>query len=571
MRIHIEGSLNCDVNMPEDSTVHDLRLRIEEIFDIPPYEQYYTNAETQMSLHPRDAIFESDTRHPDWTPLSQHQHGEEMYLMFQRVTEYPKITLICATDQSTECLYLDFRRHTVEISAQQLQMLCRRRFGGMIKLHRTSGVAIAPEDIITTPATLIWKHDHVDMLHMLTLTFIVQEWKSSRPTCRMESLLKLGVNVNAVYKSGRTLLALLCSSIQYYREDILDKLLEYDMDVNFMNPLFTAITSRSRAAYWLIRNGANPNQIHDCGRTCLHAATLLGNIPMVHALLAAGANPFQLGDSRQTCLHDAVVCDSIFLTQLFLNIGVSPNLETVSGIACLHYALNPKMQSLLESHGATCTMMSLEDAIVQKHYPSLIVQARNTPPDVLFRHLPLAFQHFSVKIFHYVLKYIRGCEEMLLNDRSPYHWAIEYDHRAIAMLYEQSYHIELRDSTGHTPVECAVKAGHRPAVIALLKCGAVFQDTTMKFDIQTMSDILAHMPCDKINAFIENQYYLTKETHEGECQICTAETSPLIYCKTCGASHMCRTCTARLFVEGLKADQPALPPCPFCRTVLKTY
>lgn len=119
-----------------------------------------------------------------------------------------------------------------------------------------------------------------------------------------EEFIKAGADINAIHKSGRTILTHI---IEHANGISFDSTLDLKPDINKIDgrgksPLLCVVeyldlaTDQIGFAEGLLEAGANPNLVHAAGSTALMAASGRGQVDVVKALLKAGADKTMVDD-----------------------------------------------------------------------------------------------------------------------------------------------------------------------------------------------------------------------------------------------------------------------------------
>lgn len=105
---------------------------------------------------------------------------------------------------------------------------------------------------------------------------------------------------------------------------------------------------------WLLQEGANPNIADNRGRTPLIAASEIGFIEGVEALVARGARVDIANQTGETPLIAAVHARNVALMEVLLDAGANPDLSDNAGRSAREYAMlpgvPPRILTTIESH-----------------------------------------------------------------------------------------------------------------------------------------------------------------------------------------------------------------------------
>lgn len=116
----------------------------------------------------------------------------------------------------------------------------------------------------------------------------------------------------------------------------------------------------------LLKNGADPNALHDEGSTALMAAAENGSVPIVKALLGVGAQVNTARYDGLTALMAGCGGTSSTLVQTLLDAGADPNAQDTRGVTACHMAAEVgalDVVTALVQAGADCTIMAHAAAI----------------------------------------------------------------------------------------------------------------------------------------------------------------------------------------------------------------
>ena len=151
----------------------------------------------------------------------------------------------------------------------------------------------------------------------------------------VEVLLEHGVRVNARDKYGATAL--------HYT--VLNKHAELPRSRHDNDP---DINVKEEIARLLLSRGANANARTTRDMTVLHAATYIGNVKIVEALLEYNVDVNSTDEDDKTALHLAAKYGNEVICQMLLSRGASVNAKQEDGRAALHIATQKGHEKIVE-------------------------------------------------------------------------------------------------------------------------------------------------------------------------------------------------------------------------------